>query len=527
VAIATELNINQNASAVQMANEIFGDGVTVTDATYFGDNRSSGIYSGADTTSPGVAPSDNGVIFSTGLVSNFTQSSGSTNTNTSGSTSTNTGGVNNNSLFNSLAGTSTYDASYLEVEFTSTGDFITVDFVIASEEYPEWVNSQYNDVVGVWVNGVQVEVTIGDGTASIGNVNGSDTANLYISNTADQFNTEMDGFTITLSFTAPVSTTGTNTIIIGVADVADSSYDTALLVAGDSVQSAILAIDDEINIGLNSDKTFDPLANDVGSGTLSVTHINGQAVDANDANNNSVTLSTGQTVVLNSDGTFTVQSDGDLETAHFTYTIEDQSGNTDDGLVVVNQMACFVSGSHIDTPDGPRLIDDLRPGDLVETRDNGPLPIRWIGCSKVTAQGKHAPVRIRKGKFGATKDLWVSQQHRLLLEDARAELLFGEPEALIRASDLRDDRAVRVIESDTTVTYFHILFDTHQIVRAHGVWSESYQPGPVTMAGFDPDIQNEIVSLFPHIQPETWDGYGPAARTSLRSYESQLLAGIA
>lgn len=510
-----------------MANEIFGDGVTVTDATYYGDNRSSGIYSGADTTSPGVAPADNGAIFSTGFVRNFTQSSGSTNTNTSGSTSSNTGGVNNNGLFNSLAGTNTYDASYLEVDFTATGDFVTVDFVIASEEYPEWVNSQYNDVVGVWVNGVQAQVSIGDGSASIGNVNGSDTANLYISNTGDQYNTEMDGFTITLSFTAPVSSTGTNTMIIGVADVSDSSYDTTLLVAGDSVQTTIIALDDEINIGLNSDKTFAPLADDIGTGTLTVTHINGQAVDANDTNNNSVTLTSGQTVILNADGTFTVQSDGDLETVYFTYTIEDANGDSDDGLVVVNQMACFVSGSQIETPDGPCPIDDLRPGDLVLTRDNGPQPIRWIGCSTVDAQGKEAPVRIRKGKFDATKDLWVSQQHRILLEDMRAELLFGEPEVLVRARDLQDDGAVRVIESDGTVTYFHMLFDTHQIVRAHGVWSESYQPGPMTMAGFDPHIQDEIVTLFPQIQRDTWEGYGPTARTSLRSFEGQLLAGIA
>lgn len=73
---ASELAINIGASATAMAQEIFGDGVTVVGATYSGDSRSSGIYSGGDTTSPGVTPGDSGVIFSTGRAQDFTNSSG-------------------------------------------------------------------------------------------------------------------------------------------------------------------------------------------------------------------------------------------------------------------------------------------------------------------------------------------------------------------------------------------------------------------------------------------------------------------
>ncbi len=527
MAIAEELPIDSGATAAEMAEAIFGDGVTVTDATYFGDNRSSGTYDDVDGVSEGVLPADTGVILSTGFVSNFTRGNGSTNTNNSGSTSGNTTGQNNNALFNSIAGTSTFDASYLEIDFTSTGDTITLDFVIASEEYPEWINSQYNDVIGVWVNGVQANVTIGNGTASIGNINGSDTANLYIDNTQDQFNTQMDGFTVTLSFTAPVSTTSTNTLIIGVADVSDSSYDTTLLIAGDSVQSTIIAADDEVSIGLNGTKTVNVLGNDTGTGTLSVTHINGVAVDATDSNNNSVTLTTGQTVVLNLDGIFTITGDGDTETVYFNYTLEDGTGNTDDGLVEINQLPCFVMGMLIDTPDGPKPIERLRAGDLVYTRDNGLQPIRWIGGSPIVAQGSHAPIRIRKGRLQSTRDLWVSQQHRILFEGRTAELLFGEPQVLVRAKDLVDDGAIRIVEGPKLVTYFHMLFDEHQVVRAHGVWSESYQPGPMTMSELHGDLQDEILSLFPQLCRTTWTGYGPAARLSLRSFKGQVLANAA
>ena len=40
---ASELPINTNATALQMAQNIFGDGVVVSGATFFGDNDSSGI----------------------------------------------------------------------------------------------------------------------------------------------------------------------------------------------------------------------------------------------------------------------------------------------------------------------------------------------------------------------------------------------------------------------------------------------------------------------------------------------------
>ena len=79
MATASELNINQNASALDMAQTIFGNGVNVTGASYSGSSFSSGIYTGGDATSPGVTPGDVGVILSTGSVENFTRESGDPN----------------------------------------------------------------------------------------------------------------------------------------------------------------------------------------------------------------------------------------------------------------------------------------------------------------------------------------------------------------------------------------------------------------------------------------------------------------
>ena len=209
---ASELDIEtvrEGTSAIEMAQEIFGSGVTVTGATYYGDIDSAGIYSGGDTTSPGVVPGDSGVIMSTGNAEDFTNEadSGGNGTNTNGnngngngvgngngggngngnngngngnggsgntssagadpnqspSTSTNTSGTNNFSQYNNAAGGTTYDASTLDVDFIPDSDTLTMQFVFSSEEYPEFANSIYQDFFGVWVNGQFVEHDVGDG----------------------------------------------------------------------------------------------------------------------------------------------------------------------------------------------------------------------------------------------------------------------------------------------------------------------------------------------------------------------------
>lgn len=512
VAIAT------NASAIAMAEEIFGDGVTVIDATYTGANGSSGIYSQGDTLAPGVTPSDTGVILSTGNANSFIGID--SNPNDSPNTSTNTSGVNNDADFNALAGANTYDAAFLDVDFMAEEDgMMTMQFVFSSEEYPEYTNTIYNDSVGVWVNGQEIPLEISSGSTDISTINSGNNVNLYNDNTGDQYNTEMDGFTVTMTLTFPV-TEGVNSIRIGIADVGDSNYDSNLLIAGDSLQTDVIAASDEVTLTKGGTTTFDPLSNDTNnsSGTLTITHINGQAVVAGDT----VTLTTGQVVTLNADGTFTLTTDNDEEVVNFTYGIENDAGNVDTGYVTVNTVPCFVAGTMIRTPWGEVAVQDLSPGDMVLTHDNGPQPVRWIGQRAVAAQGRLAPIHIRANTFGAHDELLVSPQHRVLIRDSLAELLFGEAEVLIAAKDLVNDSSVRVREGGE-VNYVHILFDEHQVVFSAGLATESFLPGPQVTHSLESEIVDEICAIFPEIDRETGLGYSAAARRTLRAFEARVL----
>ena len=853
--IAHELAINTSASALDMANAIFGDGITVTSASFQGDAVQSGIYSGALSTIAGIVPTDTGVILSTGNVTDFTNSSGTTDTNTvAGLTSDPLGGINGDGQLNAVAGMATFDGAILNASFIPTGDMLTMQFVFTSEEYPEYVNGGVNDAFGVWINGSFVPATISvAGNISIDSVNGGVNQNLYRGNTADQFNTEMDGFTYVLSFKAPVTAGQVNTIKIGIADGGDAAFDSNLLIMGNSIQTFALAMDDRIQLTANSSRTFDILANDRDEtdAGLTITQINGTAVLAGQV----VTLATGEQVRLNADGTVTVFSDGDLGTNTLGYTVLDTQGNTDVGFIFIETVAvtgpdgivqgsaghdviqvgylgdpdgdridnndgqgvggttadadyvlagagndsitanlgndiiyagtgddtafggagrdwvasgegndsvdggagndmiygdggndnlsggndndlifggagrdtlfggfnddtlyggeghdslfgggqvdllyggngndtldggdntdsvyggagddlivdlggslsddflyggdgndtisggdredlisgdagndqlagdagndtifggagndtlqggegsdslsggdgrdtfftgditaavgndvvdggddydvldltawghpatnilydvnnpengivefldangavigtmtfsniesvvaCFTPGAQVLTDQGELAVEDLQPGDLVLTRDNGYQPIRWTGRrdlshAELIVEPRFNPVHIARGALGVglpVRDMMVSPQHRMLVTGPRAELLFGENEVLVAAKHLVGLPGIEQRIS-RGVSYIHILFDQHEIVRADGAWSESFQPGDLTMEGMQSDQRGEIEALFPAL------GQGAqfqSARLTLTAREARAL----
>ncbi|MEL6550874.1 MAG: Hint domain-containing protein [Pseudomonadota bacterium] len=522
-----ELDYDTGATAREMADTIFGDGVSVVGASYTGDNRSSAIYSRGDELASNVTPSDTGIILSTGRADQFTNQNASQ-SNLSGSRSTNTSGENNNADFNAVAGRSTFDASYLDVSFTSVGDVMTMQFVFASDEYPEYTSSIYNDVLAVWINGTYVPMAVGNGNTSVTTINEQNTQNLYRDNTGDQFNTEMDGFTVTLSLTIPVIPTTdpsdpqVNTIRIGIADASDSVYDSSVLIAADSVQSVLVADDDEFTLRLTETKTVDVLANDSFTGFVEVTHINGVEVEIGDT----VILATGQEITLNDDYTFDVKATGSVEETVFTYEVLDEDGVTDVAFVTLDTIPCFVAGTLILTPEGERRIETLSEGDLVMTHDGGPQPIRWIGARTVRAKGALAPIRIEAGALGDHRHLLVSPQHRVLIRDTLSELLFGEAEVLVSAKHLVNDHSIRAMEGGF-VTYVHMLFDRHEVVFSEGLATESFLPGPQTTECFEAEILEEICAIFPELDPETGQGYSLAARRTLKAHEARVLMGSA
>lgn len=177
---------------------------------------------------------------------------------------------------------------------------------------------------------------------------------------------------------------------------------------------------------------------------------------------------------------------------------------------------CFCAGTMIETPDGPRLVEDLRAGDLVLTRDNGAQPIGWIGRRDLPAEALAEipalrPIRISQGALGAglpAADLLVSPQHRVLVRSKIAQKMFGTTEVLVAAKQLCQIDGIDIADDMDSVTYVHFMFEAHQIVISNGAETESLYAGAEALKSVGPAAREEILTLFPELR----DGaeYAPA-----------------
>ncbi len=184
------------------------------------------------------------------------------------------------------------------------------------------------------------------------------------------------------------------------------------------------------------------------------------------------------------------------------------------------EPVCFTRGTFISTLAGDIAVENLCVGDRVWTKDAGFQPVQWIGRQSFDATGRFAPILFRKGALGNESDLLVSPMHRMLITGWRAEILFGQPEILAHAVDLVNDHSI-LRAPRPRVEYFHLMFNSHQILCSHGCLSESFDPFQADLQGFDRKTRSELLMIFPELS----GGHAgwPNTRPTLSGAESRLL----
>ncbi|MEL6641517.1 MAG: Hint domain-containing protein [Pseudomonadota bacterium] len=148
------------------------------------------------------------------------------------------------------------------------------------------------------------------------------------------------------------------------------------------------------------------------------------------------------------------------------------------------EVACvsFTRGTHITMASGRQTpIEELRAGDRVLTRDDGPQEIRWVGQTTLRATGSFAPVVIKRGVLHNENDLIVSPDHRLFVYQRQDRLGAGRSEVLVKVRHLINGDTVYQ-QDGGFVDYFQLLFDEHQIIYAEGIAAESLLIDPRTRA---------------------------------------------
>lgn len=193
-------------------------------------------------------------------------------------------------------------------------------------------------------------------------------------------------------------------------------------------------------------------------------------------------------------------------------------------------VICFTPGTRIETPQGPRLVEELREGDRVQTKDNGAQPVLWTGQRRMSGARLFAmphlrPVRIRAGGLGIgqpDRELLVSPEHRLVIRGAVARALFNTPEVLVSAKDLVNRDTIAVDMGVREVSYIHILLPRHQVLWANGIETESFHPASAALSTLDAADRARLLEIDPMLarQPEA---YGAFARRNLSASEAAIL----
>ncbi len=248
----------------------------------------------------------------------------------------------------------------------------------------------------------------------------------------------------------------------------------------------------------------------------------------------------GSTLVIDSDGNWSysannsnasIQALDSGDTLTEVFTVNSTQGTSTITITIngVDEPPCFVSGTLIDTPYGPRAIETLKAGDEVLTRDNGVQKISWAGTRRLdlgatAAREALRPIRLRKDALGPglpERDLLLSPMHRVLIKDPALSVLTGVDEVFCAAKHLVNGQTI-LKEEACDVGYHHLMFEQHQVLMSSGCQSESFLPGVVGMGGFEDETREEVLTLFPELRalPES---YGQTARPVVKAHEAALI----
>ena len=173
-----------------------------------------------------------------------------------------------------LTGQPIQSVSIVEFDFVATGLILNFDYVFASEEYPEYSISPFNDVFGFFLSGpgllgpyaggaINIARTpttnTGSDIVSIGNVNNGNgntgpcnNCTYYVNNTIagnPSFTyIQYDGFTVPLRATAPLICGQTYHIKLAISNTTDSLWDSAVFFKNFRIEPLVL-VD---NLGLDN-----------------------------------------------------------------------------------------------------------------------------------------------------------------------------------------------------------------------------------------------------------------------------------
>ncbi|MBV2359762.1 Hint domain-containing protein [Thalassococcus sp. CAU 1522] len=190
--------------------------------------------------------------------------------------------------------------------------------------------------------------------------------------------------------------------------------------------------------------------------------------------------------------------------------------------------SAFARGTLIQTVRGPVAIEDLLPGDYIETA-GGSEPVMWIGSTVfVPGDCGEASIlthltRITPDTFGLGRpgtDLLVGPAARMVQRREKLRELIGQDAVLAPVADFADgDRLLRV-QPHGGVQLFHLMLKRHTILQVGGIEMESYHPGHSAGQTMSAATRALFLSMFPNLEGLEDFGQLAMTRTTRAALES-------
>ncbi len=134
----------------------------------------------------------------------------------------------------------------------------------------------------------------------------------------------------------------------------------------------------------------------------------------------------------------------------------------------------LTAGTLVATDMGWVPVQNLRPGDMVVTFDNGLVPLRAVQVGELTTGGhcmprSFWPLYVPKGALGNRQDMTLLSEQSVLIETDEGEALFGDPFLMVAASALDGYAGIERVQPAPIMRIRTLHFDAEQVVYANGM----------------------------------------------------------
>jgi hypothetical protein len=227
----TTRSVASGLTPQEVANLLTGTGAAISNVRITGSEEAIGSFAGGDPL--GIST---GVVLSSGRIGDIVGP------NSAPDAGADLGTAGHPALDQIVSPFQTFDAMTLEFDVVTVSPTFSIRFVFASEEYREFVGSEFNDVFGFFVNGSNIALAPGTSDPiTVNTVNHVLNAGAYRDNVEAGSDTQFDGFTTVLTAVAIVEPNVSQHIRISIADTSDHIYDSAVLVAQGGISGVALA----------------------------------------------------------------------------------------------------------------------------------------------------------------------------------------------------------------------------------------------------------------------------------------------